>query len=984
MATYISGVTDYIPQFQPFQPDLNFYANALQTKQNQYDTNYKALNNVYGQYFYADLTHGDNLKKKDELIKAIDFNLKRVSGLDLSLEQNVTQAQQVFKPFYEDKHLMKDIAWTKNINSQKTYGAGLKNARDEKLRAQYWDAGVRALDYKTEEFKNASLEETMNIGNASYTPYVNVMEKAQKIAKDAGLSVETVDFSPDGKWIVKTKNGEQLIPKLSHLFEATLGSDPAVIDVYKTQAYVNRKDYAYSNAAQFGGDQNAAEMSYLSESYKMLKAENEARLAKLQNNSKVYDKKAADVEKSIEEGDATPESNDYLTRLQEAKQVNNTLLTNTDNNVNSLSERSGTLTTSTGFENPYGDVESLRWKVDNAMASRLMQKDLGEAANVFAFKDAKQDINANPYAVQQIAHQYRMQEVASANASREKAANIARQTEIDKERVATGAWEWDRDPNSSTYNQAIPRDEANLLTVAKKSKGTSTDIVNLNEQSAKYTSNQITDKVVPYVTNMLVSIRELQKQGKLSNSDIKTIFGNTGMSAEKLNAQLQSDPYKLITKTLGTTKLKQITNGFQQVIKQNYNKGVKGFDAVGQQMSSYNIDLNDYYTYVSDLQNWRKESKDAVVDYVKSTIDKDIKGYVDKMYDKNGNLLSESEFNKIFGFVSSSPNSEVIQVGSQPLMGGSGKGFNSTQDYTKSKMSPGKSVSPYKELKRAIHKAYGSTNVKFTSAPPQLTSIGQFKDAGLTTIGEHGVQVYPDDKTSAGAFGWETFKNDFNNLDFDADADVSFVGPTTTGAKRNKEGKLLIQEMFKETSEPGGKFRGFRLAAQPLAQNKAGKGAMIIYPDSEWLKKHTYTESGEGENYKKGPGIISAKLARYIAENGISITADERKWKNSIYEATKITPFEAHVNYSKGPVTINDPNDDLNMNSITFEKDNILGGYSYNFKFKQWDPQKNAYIQKEVADHVYTGQELENARVLAYRSWPVSNKSNNEIFNSNR
>jgi hypothetical protein len=44
MATYLQGVTDYIPQFQPFQPDLNFYGNVMQTKQTQYDTNWKALN----------------------------------------------------------------------------------------------------------------------------------------------------------------------------------------------------------------------------------------------------------------------------------------------------------------------------------------------------------------------------------------------------------------------------------------------------------------------------------------------------------------------------------------------------------------------------------------------------------------------------------------------------------------------------------------------------------------------------------------------------------------------------------------------------------------------------------------------------------------------------------------------------------------------------------------------------------------------------
>ncbi len=108
MATYLQGVTDYIPQFQPFQPDLNFYASLMQTKQSQYDSNWKALNKVYGQYFYADLTRDNNVKKKEDLLKQIEFNLKRVSGLDLSLEQNVNQATQVFKPFYEDKNLMKD------------------------------------------------------------------------------------------------------------------------------------------------------------------------------------------------------------------------------------------------------------------------------------------------------------------------------------------------------------------------------------------------------------------------------------------------------------------------------------------------------------------------------------------------------------------------------------------------------------------------------------------------------------------------------------------------------------------------------------------------------------------------------------------------------------------------------------------------------------------------------------------------------------
>ena len=43
MATYIPGITDYIPQIQQFRPDYNFYGNILQSKQGQFDANHKQL-----------------------------------------------------------------------------------------------------------------------------------------------------------------------------------------------------------------------------------------------------------------------------------------------------------------------------------------------------------------------------------------------------------------------------------------------------------------------------------------------------------------------------------------------------------------------------------------------------------------------------------------------------------------------------------------------------------------------------------------------------------------------------------------------------------------------------------------------------------------------------------------------------------------------------------------------------------------------------
>lgn len=436
MATYLQGVTDYIPEFQPFQPDLNFYSNVLQTKQSQYDSNWKALNKMYGQYFYADLTRDGNIKKKDELLKNMEFNLKRVSQLDLSLEQNVNQATQIFKPFYEDKNLMKDMAWTKTYNSEVGKAQALQGSADAERRKQFWEDGLKELQYKKEEFKNADEGTAMGFQNVAYTPYVNSVELAQKIAKDAGLSIETVDFSPDGKWIITQKNGEKLREPLSKLFEARLGSDPSVQAVYKTQAYVNRKDYAYSNAAQFNGDKNAAEMKYLEDSFNILKEQNAQRYKAIQSRSTSYSDKIKEIEKSIADKKAAPSAEKTLNEYKQAKEINDKILERVEKQNSEFNQTSSsTPSTSTGFINPYGDVNSLRWKVDAGMANMLMSKDLNEAAEIFAYKDAKTSIKENPYKVLEVKHAQAMQQIHTRGSYSTRAASIKAQGARDAAKI---------------------------------------------------------------------------------------------------------------------------------------------------------------------------------------------------------------------------------------------------------------------------------------------------------------------------------------------------------------------------------------------------------------------------------------------------------------------------------------------------------------------------------------------------------------------
>jgi hypothetical protein len=130
MSTYINGITDYIPQLQPFQPDYNFLGNMLQTKQSQFDSAHKQLNQMYGTLLNAPMSRDQNIQRRDNFFKAIDQDIQRMSGMDLSLQQNQDAAQQVFKGFYEDKNMVKDMVWTKNLYDQVDKGQYLKTCPD--------------------------------------------------------------------------------------------------------------------------------------------------------------------------------------------------------------------------------------------------------------------------------------------------------------------------------------------------------------------------------------------------------------------------------------------------------------------------------------------------------------------------------------------------------------------------------------------------------------------------------------------------------------------------------------------------------------------------------------------------------------------------------------------------------------------------------------------------------------------------------------
>lgn len=411
MSTYLQNGTDYIPNLQPFQPDYNFLGNMLQKRQGAYDSNYKQLNQQYSTLLNSPMLRDDNNKTRDAFFNTINQDIKKISGTDLSLQQNVDAASKVFDSFYQNKPMVYDMVQTKRHQAGISKHEALKACVDpEKCGGQAWEEGLQELYLKADEFKNASPEDAMTMQLGEYTPYYNWQKDAIKTAKDSGLSV-TKDFS-NGQWIVTQKNGQLVEGGLYQLFKDTYGNDPRVDANYNTKAYVARKNNIRSLVSQYGSE-DAAERAYLQETIKAgHKAYGYTSTQIRKANTLVTDRINQLQQKANTQG-LTHEESLILRTIPDTK-------ANLDATQKSLDITGNEIT-----QNTPEDLKSLRKSADRAMAFMMQDQDLHGFAKTMSMKDAEYSIKADPYGIQShsdqlergrmgIAHQY-AKEMLSAN-----------------------------------------------------------------------------------------------------------------------------------------------------------------------------------------------------------------------------------------------------------------------------------------------------------------------------------------------------------------------------------------------------------------------------------------------------------------------------------------------------------------------------------------------------------------------------------------
>jgi hypothetical protein len=384
MATYLTGQPLFLPSVQPYQPNFQLYAGALQMKQTQYDANRKQISNLYGSLLNSPLTRDSNVQARDEFFKTIDYEIQKLAGVDLSLQENVDTAARLFTSLYDNKNIVKDMIWTKNFQSEMDVAEGFRNCVDpEKCGGQYWDGGVQALEYKRQEFRNASDEQAMGFDDARYSPFVNVQERAAKIFKEMGWNYKPMP-TMDGAWIIQTKNGEPIVGPLYAHLSAVLGEDPKIRDYYRTKSYLDRKNFASSNAQQYGSV-DAAEAAYISEAQRSINDTFRQMNQEAKQESANARGKAEDIRRGQQEG--------FIDKSAEIQsQMDN--LFGTADKFDRFDEETSTILTSTAGT-AKADLRASGDIIDQNMAALMLSQDLNNAARILAYTDYEVDIKVN-------------------------------------------------------------------------------------------------------------------------------------------------------------------------------------------------------------------------------------------------------------------------------------------------------------------------------------------------------------------------------------------------------------------------------------------------------------------------------------------------------------------------------------------------------------------------------------------------------------
>jgi len=384
MATFLPNVTDVFAGPSQYTPDFNRIERQLKLRQSMYDQGAKQVKTLYDSIFNSALTRDGNIQRRDSYLKTISESMNRLSATDLSLPQNVNTATELFTPITTDRDFIKDYSFTKSYQTESQKAEALRTSNNDDERKKFSDGSLRALQYKAEEFRNASNDEALRMENPRYVPNVDIYGMAEKMFEDGKLSVKKDVIK--GGYIWSLKNGDIAVPVTQSMMSTMFSQDPAIKDYLSTQAYVRRKDYIRNNAGRFNGDEKKAEEEYM---------QNIIAETVVNNQMQVYNDDA-EVTKLMTEVDSwqSLEEQGKILKGSDDEKKYNEALEKLDLAKTTLLQNKANL--SAQELNDLKDVNAMRRAVDGAVTMDAYSGLVNKLAVHFAKKDSDMSVKVDP------------------------------------------------------------------------------------------------------------------------------------------------------------------------------------------------------------------------------------------------------------------------------------------------------------------------------------------------------------------------------------------------------------------------------------------------------------------------------------------------------------------------------------------------------------------------------------------------------------
>lgn len=223
MATFIPNVTDAFPEPSLYRPEFGFLDTMLRRRQSMYEQGFSEIAGKYKQITRS-VTNPINGQTRDKFVKEAMTNLKDLSAMDLSQQQNVQSASSVFQPFYKNTDVLGDMALTSHWDQQESIGDSFRLKDGGK---EYSQDNIDYIRQQRKQFEGADPSSWRDVYSQrrSYTPYWDwnkeVFEKVKEF-KPSRTKIEKLN----GMYTVTTEDKSYTKEELSKYLDSVL-SDKA-------------------------------------------------------------------------------------------------------------------------------------------------------------------------------------------------------------------------------------------------------------------------------------------------------------------------------------------------------------------------------------------------------------------------------------------------------------------------------------------------------------------------------------------------------------------------------------------------------------------------------------------------------------------------------------------------------------------------------------------------------------------------------------